>query len=219
MATTLHLILDAPSPSFTFIGPLNFSWAPHPAPRWYGGILMAPEGTNATLSASFEVSFEGKLYFSFPVEGLSNANLGTSITFTGNTPDPTGPQSIMVSIDDGVPYQTSYMDPTPQTYIQWYQSPTLSDDNHTIRVDRIFGASLDYATITVGQNTPLSGKKIIVDDDDSAVHYSGNWTRNKDFFFPGMGSSKGLPFRNSTHRSTTPGDTVTFLFSGQPFTV
>jgi len=42
------------------------------------------------------------------------------------------------------------MDPTPQTYVQWYQSPTWSEGNHTIRVDRIFETSLDYATITVG---------------------------------------------------------------------
>ena len=125
----------------------------------------------------------------------------------------------MVSIDGGIPYQTSTMDPTPQTYLKWYQSPTLSEGNHTIKVDGIFEMSLDYATIIVGQDTPLSGKKIIVDDDDSNVHYSGNWTRNKDLFFPGLGSSKGLPFRNSTHRSTTPGDTITFLFSGQSFTV
>jgi hypothetical protein len=90
----------------------------------------------------------------------------------------------------------------------------LSEGNHTIKVDGIFGGtSLDYATITVGQNTLLSGKKIIVDNDDSTVHYSGGWTRNTDKFVPG-GLPKGLPFQNSTHRSTTPGDTITFLFSG-----
>ena len=106
------------------------------------------------------------------------------------------------------------MDPIPQTYLQWYQSPTLAEGNHTIKVDREDEAALDYATITVGQNTPLSGKTIIVDNEDSAIHYSGNWTRNTDEFFP-VGDPKGHPFRNSTHRSATPGDTITFLFSGQ----
>ena len=106
------------------------------------------------------------------------------------------------------------MDPIPQTYLQWYQSPTLAEGNHTIKVDREDETSIDYATITVGQNTPLSGKTIIVDNEDSAIHYSGNWTRNTDEFFP-VGLPKGLPFRNSTHRSATPGDTITFLFSGQ----
>ena len=124
----------------------------------------------------------------------------------------------MVSIDGATPYQTSYMDPSPQTYLQWYQSPTLSEGNHTIKVDGVFGTSLDYATITVGQNTLLSGKKIIVDNDDSTVHYSGNWIQNIDKFFPG-GVPKGVPFQNTTHRSTTPGDTITFLFSGQSLPV
>jgi hypothetical protein len=105
------------------------------------------------------------------------------------------------------------MDPTPPTYLQWYQSPTLSEGNHTIKVDGISGTSLDYATITVGQNTLLSGKKIIVNNDDSTIHYSGGWTRNTDKFVPGR-DPKGLPFQNSTHQSTKPGDTITFLFSG-----
>jgi len=111
------------------------------------------------------------------------------------------------------------MDPTPQTYLQWYQSLTLSEGKHTIHVDGVARTSLDYATIAVGQNTPLSGKKIIVDNDDPAIHYSGNWTRNTSKIFPGGGLLKGLPFRNSTHRSTTPGDTITFLFSGRFHTI
>ena len=90
----------------------------------------------------------------------------------------------------------------------------LAEGNHTIKVDREDGAALDYATIAVGQNTLLSGKTIIVDNEDSAIHYSGSWTRNTDEFFSG-GDAKGRPFRNSTHRSATPGDTITFLFSGQ----
>ena len=139
---------------------------------------------------------------------------GTSIAFTGNTPLATRSQLITVTIDGGTPYNTSYMDPIPQTYLQWYQSPTLAGGNHTIKVDGVDGTSLDYATITVAQDTLLSGKDIIVDNDDSTVHYSGGWTRNTDEFFSGQ-IPKGLPFRNSTHRSTTPGDTITFLFSGQ----
>jgi len=111
------------------------------------------------------------------------------------------------------------MDPTPQTYLQWYQSPTLSGGKHTIHVDGVAGTSLDYATITVDQNTSLSGKKIIVDNDDPAVHYSGNWTRNTSKSVSGDISLKAFPFRNSTHRSTTPGDTITFLFSGRYHTV
>ena len=153
----------------------------------------------------------------FLLNNFSNVRLGftgTSIAFTGNTPAPPLSQSIIVTIDGGSPYNTSYMDPISQTYIQWYQSPTLAEGIHTVKVDGVDGTTLDYATITVGQNTPLSGKNIIVDNDDSTVHYSGSWTRNTDEFISAV-DSKGHPFRNSTHRSTTPGDTITFLFSGQ----
>src|SRR6267378_722304 len=117
---------------------------------------------------------------------------GTSIAFTGNTPNTTFSQSITVSIDGGTPYKTYYMDPTPQSYIQWYQSPTLSEGQHIIKVDGVDKTAIDYATITVGQNTPLSGKTIIVDNDDPSVHYSGSWTRNTDRFIPG--DIHGLPF-------------------------
>ena len=106
------------------------------------------------------------------------------------------------------------MDLTPPSYLQWYQSPALSEGKHTIKVDGVDGTSLDYATITVGENTPLAGKKVIVDNEDPAVHYSGTWTRTPDEFLPGHIPS-GLPFRNSTHRSTTAGNTITFQFSGQ----
>ena len=72
MATPLHLILDALSPDFTFMGPhwQNISWTPHAQARWYGGTLMVPEFTNATIYASFEVSFEGESHFSIPFESF-----------------------------------------------------------------------------------------------------------------------------------------------------
>jgi len=140
---------------------------------------------------------------------------GTSIAFTGNTPVATRSQSITVSIDGGTPYTTYYMDPSPQTYIQWYQSPILSEGQHTITVDGVDGTDIDYATITVGQNSALSGKKVIVDSDDPSIHYSGSWIRNTDRFIPGHTYTiPGVPFRNSTYRSKTPGDTITFQFTG-----
>ena len=94
---------------------------------------------------------------------------GTSIAFTGNTPNSSFSQSITVSIDGGTPYTTSYMDPTPQSYIQWYQSPTLSDGQHTIKANGVDGTSVDFAAITVGQHTPLAGKKVIVDNEDPLI--------------------------------------------------
>lgn len=115
-----------------------------------------------------------------------------------------------VTIDGDTPYTTYYMD-TPESYIQWYQSPTLTEGPHILKADGIWGTGIDYATVTVGQQTPLAGKNIIVDNDDPSVHYSGSWTRNTNRF---LATVSGLPFRNSTHRSNTPGDTITFRFTG-----
>ena len=132
-------------------------------------------------------------------------------------------QSITVSIDGGTPDNTSC---TSSSYLQWYQSPTLSEGTHIIKVDNLNETSLDYATIAVGENTPLSRKKVIVDNDDlrkkvivdnddlEAVHYFGSWIRTEEGFFPGGNMLAGLPFRGSTHRRATPGDTITFRFSG-----
>lgn len=193
------MILDNTSADFTYGGPQD--WTIDEQPYWYGGSSTSPRFANSQIFGSFEVAFEG-----------------TSIAFTGNTPAATLSQTITVSIDGGTPYSTSYMDLTPPSYLQWYQSPTLSDGKHVVKVDGVDGTSLDYATITVGEKTPLTGRKIIVDNEDPAIRYSGTWTRTPDEFIPGH-IPAGLPFRNSTHRSTTAGNTITFKFSGTSLAV
>jgi hypothetical protein len=104
----------------------------------------------------------------------------------------------------------------PQAYVQWYQSPTLSDGNHSITVSHIAGTTVDMALITVGPNTSLQGKTLIADDDNSAIEYSGTWTINASPFNAGT-LPDGFPVGNSTHRSTTPGDVITFRFTGKSF--
>jgi len=209
---SLRLTLDSKSKDFTY-GPQN--WTVNEQPPWYGGTATYPGFANPQTLGSFEVTFGGTSHSSILLN-FNDASAGTSIAFTGNTPATTLSQSIIVSIDGGTPYNTSYMDPAPPSYFQWFQSPTLTEGQHTIKVDGIDGTSLDYATITVGQNTPLLGKTVIVDNEDPLVHYSGTWTRTPDKFIPGHIPS-GLPFRNSTHRTTTPGDSITFQFTGQYF--
>jgi hypothetical protein len=70
------------------------------------------------------------------------------------------------------------------------------------------------ALITVGPNTSLQGKTLIADDDNSAIEYSGTWTRNASPFNAGT-LPDGFPVGNSTHRSTTAGDIITFRFTGE----
>jgi hypothetical protein len=69
------------------------------------------------------------------------------------------------------------------------------------------------AIITVGPNTPLAGTKIFVDNNDPSLQYSGSWAESQDGFDAGT-LPDGLPVGNTTQRTTSIGDTMTFRFSG-----
>ena len=147
---------------------------------------------------------------------------GTSIALIGIMPPISFPDSesqfATVSIDKGTAYNTTYGTQalsvsSSLAYIQWYQSPILSDSNHIINVSHFAGA-IDMALITVGQNTLLHGKTLIADNDNPAIKYFGTWTRNTSPFNSGV-LEDGFPVGNTTHRSTTPGDTITFRFTGE----
>lgn len=99
--------------------------------------------------------------------------------------------------------------------MQWYQSPLLAEGTHTIVVNQMAGTSVDYAIVTVGLNTPLTGMTAIVDNDDPSIQFTGGWMRNTNQFDSGS-VPDGFPYRNSTHRSSTPGDTALFRFQGVP---
>jgi hypothetical protein len=85
------------------------------------------------------------------------------------------------------------MDPSPPNVRQWYQSPTLREGQHNITVSHTPAVSVDYAVVTAGQNTPLLGQVLIVDDGDSAITYGGSWTRNTNTFSSSYGPYVGLP--------------------------
>ena len=141
---------------------------------------------------------------------------GTSVAFFGVTPPVfPGSQNLTVSIDGNTPYNTSYGDPNPQSYRQWYQSPLLSDGSHNIELSHIAGTSLDFAVVTVGQDTPLSGQKVIVDNDDPGLTFNGSWRRSQDPFNSGP-QPDGFPYHNTTHHTTDVGSSFTYHFTGTP---
>ncbi|KAF9474029.1 hypothetical protein BDN70DRAFT_936975 [Pholiota conissans] len=149
---------------------------------------------------------------------MSMSFQGTSIAFIGNTPPQGLSQSGTVSIDGGAVTAFSYGSTKPPAYIQWYQSPTLSDANHTITVDRLDGTALDMVLITVGPNTPLAGNKVFIDNNDPALQYSGSWAESTDGFNAGS-LPDGVPIGGSTQRTTTVGDAMTFQFTGTSVSV
>jgi hypothetical protein len=137
------------------------------------------------------------------------------VAFFGITPPANSSQTLAVSIDGSVPTNTSYNDPSPPSYRQWYQSPNLPEGSHNITLTNITTTSLDFAVVTVGNNTPLAGQVAIVDNEDPSITFKGNWKRSQD---PSISRqfANGLPFHNSTQDSSTIGDSLTFRFNGTP---
>ncbi|KAJ7149889.1 hypothetical protein C8R43DRAFT_1068271 [Mycena crocata] len=194
MATSpVLLLVDDSAMSYAQGSPI---WGPAGSPHFIDGnsSFAAGAGNNGPF-ASFSYTFQG-----------------TSIAFYGNTPPSDKSQTISIRIDNDTASQIMY--PAPQEYRQWYASPTLSDATHTVVLDDLVWVDLDYATITAGKTTALSGTTLIVDDNDPDLVYDGKWTNNKDLYTIGQGQPSGLPFQNATHQSTTVGDSMVFQFAG-----
>lgn len=193
------VILDDSSSAFTYGGG---AWTVSNLIQWYNG--------SSTYAAFAFTAGAGTLSVSFQ---------GTSIAFFGNTPPVfNDSQTLIVSIDGGTPYNTTYADPNPQSYRQWYQTPTLIDGKHTVLLSHVLGTALDYAVVTVGEDTPLGTNRIIVDNEDPSITYKGSWSRSIAEFDAGS-LPDGFPYHNSTQRSSTPGDIFTFQFSGTSATI
>lgn len=209
MSARLLLMLDDTDSSIFYSGG---TWSHSVDTQWYlKSETWAKFTVNSTQTGTFTLTFQGRV-----TQSINSSNLtwgiGTSISIIGSTPPPSFSQTFRVNIDNGSPSSLTY--PISQRYMQWYTSPTLQDGSHTLRVDGLVGAvGVDFALIEVGQDTSLSGKTVIADDDDSAVQYSGSWLRSTEQFNPGV-ILVGFPLGGATHRSSIPGDSIAFRFSG-----
>ncbi|KIK02426.1 hypothetical protein K443DRAFT_131870 [Laccaria amethystina LaAM-08-1] len=146
---------------------------------------------------------------------------GTSIGFYGNTsPLAAGLNVFTVSIDGETHSNYTYFNSTTQTWRQWYQSPTLANGTHQISLARIYSPALDVAIVKTSKDTVLPQQVLLVEDDDPAIVYSGNWKKNGDVI-NGDNTTRPLmiTMNNSTTQSTTEGDSMTFHFSGTSATV
>ncbi|KAF9077606.1 hypothetical protein BDP27DRAFT_1253642 [Rhodocollybia butyracea] len=176
-----------------------------------GGWTIADVGPWVGNSSIFS-STPGNIAFSFQ---------GTSISFKGNTPSSTiSPTWFLAGIDENTPYNVSFPDAGPtQIYTQWYQTPTLSDGLHNINFSNI-AIDFDYALITPGPTTPLSGSTIVVDDKNSEITYTGDgWVTSAAEIVFGGGEVSGLALGNATHRTSNVGDGFEFQFAGSNISV
>lgn len=203
MASEVSLVLDDTLGVFTYGGG---AWKTSVTSRWFNGSTQYPS-------------------FSIPGNGLyGTLNLtfqGTSIGFYGNTnPLAAGLNVFTVSIDGETPSNYTHVNSTTQTWRQWYQSPTLANGTHQISLARIYDPAMDVAIVKTSKDTVLPQQVLLVEDDDPAIVYSGNWKKNGNVI-NGDNTTRPLliTMNNSTTQSTTEGDSMTFHFSGTSATV
>ena len=200
------------------------TWVTTAMPRFYSNSATWPPFSSNSRGdtgqyGSFTLNFKGvySVNTCIHIQEDMKSCLGTSVAFIGNTPNALSSQWAFVSIDGELEYNISYMDPAPPSARQWFQSPTLSDGTHTINVSRIAGTSIDFVVITAGQDTPLSGETLIVDDGDPSIAYRGEWKVNPNLYTSHDAPRVGLPYGNTTHQTSSVGASATFQFSGMPY--
>jgi len=219
MSTDLLVIVDDNTGAFSYSwsggSTTSSPWILSTLTQWYRSTSWYT--ASATQTGTLTFTFNGRPHASFTLLCISDQKktLGTSAAFIGNTPAPPSPQTATVQIDNGTSFGIDYDDSNPPTYKQWFVTPTLPDGGHTITISNLHGTAIDYAVVKVGSQTPLTGQTVIVDDDSPLIQYSGQWSRNTKMFIPGSGLPTGYPYGNVTHRSSNPGDTFTFRFSGK----
>lgn len=162
-------------------------------------------------SGWFQYTFNGALLLEGPYVifiGLTSLLLRVGVGVQVSASVANAGQNYQVKIDDG-----SFV---PQTGHGSYQSPVLPDGKHTITYASSFSSrtppSFDYLAVTPGPSTPLSGRTLAVDDADPAFIYSGKWTTTP--LNPITFDYSTSLYRNTTHWSSTIGDTLQFNFIG-----
>jgi hypothetical protein len=101
---------------------------------------------------------------------------------------------------------------------QWYQSPELEEGHHSVTINQMRGAAVDYVVVTPGLNTLLVGQTLMVDNTYSGIEYSGpGWTDMQAFSFNGgnNGALRAHAFQNTTQETSTAGDSFTFSYTGE----
>ncbi|ESK87604.1 hypothetical protein Moror_1962 [Moniliophthora roreri MCA 2997] len=176
-------------------------WRVSGTPRWYGGTSMWSSGTflaNETF-ASFSLSFQG-----------------ISIAFFGNSPAPDNSPTFSINIDSQTSSATY---PELRADTQWYTSPILTDEPHEITLSNLDQIDVDYAIITPGDQTPLEGTTLTVDDSDPEIVYYGQWKEENGRRFDQGIEISVRPLRSTTHTSTSSGDSFVFQFAGTSISV
>ncbi|KAG6909664.1 hypothetical protein DXG01_016244 [Tephrocybe rancida] len=102
----------------------------------------------------------------------------------------------------------------------WYETPSMPDNNttHTILFRDFPSMLIDYAVVTAGQETLLTGQTLLVDDTDAAIEYTGSWTRSSNVI-QGTDITSRAPVGGSTYGTGDQHASATFRFTGTAVSV
>ncbi|KAJ7599821.1 hypothetical protein C8J56DRAFT_1072456 [Mycena floridula] len=101
---------------------------------------------------------------------------------------------------------------------QLYQSSTLDDTAkiHTVNATFVSLTSSiehDYIAVSPGNETPLLGRTLMVDDTYSGLSFGSGWITTGTVFHI-VSDFVAFPFQNTTHRASTPGSMFSFSYTG-----
>jgi hypothetical protein len=192
MAQTATLLVDDQDPQIQYLcGSLN----QHVAGSYYNN-TWTTVNSNDCKNGWFDYTFYG-----------TGVHIAASVALSG--------ASYSVKIDDG--------EFIPQSRGGAYDSPTLYDGKHTVTYaldaagSPLDPPSFDYLTVTAGPSTPLEERTLAVDDADDSIVYSGSWSNSP--VIPLSFDYATSLYRNTTHWSSTVGDTMRFKFLGSSISV
>ncbi|SJL09727.1 uncharacterized protein ARMOST_13108 [Armillaria ostoyae] len=184
-----RIIVDNGDPAISYSYTPGKYWIPGNDSYTYGTTY-----TQGTASASLNVTFEG-----------------TEIQAFGQVAQPLYCSYEIDSIRSGG--STRAFNPgysAAKTGVEWFNLTDLSSGSHNLSVT--LGSAyviLDYLVITPFTNMSLDGYTLIVDDNETDVALSGNWTVQS-----GQSYGYGFPFNNTLTGTGDNSSTVEFNFTG-----
>ncbi|KAG6888514.1 hypothetical protein C0995_007757 [Termitomyces sp. Mi166 len=177
--------------------------------------LTSSSSHPATLDTNEELCWFGGTASSFPHgDSVTLSFSGVSAAFYGyGSSDFSEDTNIAVSVDGDTSVVPLMQDTNP-----WFSTKTLSDARHNITFPHGFDYLLDFITVTVSKDTPLVGERLIVDDSDPSLVYSGSWMRNNSRLDE-INEVYLIPFNGSFIQTQDIQASVTFNFIGGMFTL
>ncbi|KAJ7598057.1 hypothetical protein C8J56DRAFT_818623 [Mycena floridula] len=216
LASSIYYVLDNTFAGLTYAGGGNWSVFESPyfmngSITWAAFDVFGPStgGDPTAGPGTIELTFDGTAVSFYGITTIQASGKANSPNFT-------------VSIDGSAATKASTGDVHPPHYVQWYNSnaTVLQEGQHVLKLENINGTGVDYVLVNPGQNTLLTGQRLMVDDTYAGINYTGGWQVDKDTLVTGNGSLySGTSFKSTSHQSSAVGSSFTFSFSGTELAV